>query len=219
MLFKKIADNREDDSYATAMRRKRFGFFLELLAGLPRPLTILDVGGTQAFWERMAFVDEPGVNITVLNLDPQTVHHAGFISIIGDATDLSLFADDAFDVTFSNSVIEHVGDMAKQRRMAEEVVRVGRRYFVQTPNYYFPIEPHYLFPGFQWLPLETRAWLLHHYDLGWTKRKATREAARQSVAAVKLLRKKEVLALFPHANLYAEKVAGLTKSFVVYGGW
>jgi len=201
------------------MRRKRFGFFLELLAGVPRPLSILDVGGTQGFWERMAFTDEPGVSITVLNLDPQPVHLAGFTSIIGDATNLSLFADHAFDVVFSNSVIEHVGDMAKQRRMAEEVARVGQRYFVQTPNYYFPIEPHYLFPGFQWLPLGARAQLLYHFDLGWTKRKATIEAARQSVASVKLLRKKEVLALFPHANLYEEKVAGLTKSFVVYDGW
>lgn len=219
MLFKKIADNREDDSYATVMRRKRFVFFLDLLAGVPRPLSILDVGGTQGFWERMAFVEEPGVSITVLNLDPQPVHHAGFTSIIGDATDLSLFAANAFDVVFSNSVIEHVGNTDKQRRMAEEVARVGRRYFVQTPNYFFPIEPHYLFPAFQWLPLEARAWLLHHFDLGWTKRKPTIEAARQSVGSVSLLRKKELLALFPHANLYEEKVAGLTKSFVVYSGW
>ena len=219
MLFKKIADNREDDSYATAMRRKRFGFFLDLLAGVPRPLTILDVGGTQGFWERMAFIDESGVSITVLNLEPQPVRHAGFTSIIGDATDLSLFADDAFDVVFSNSVIEHVGDTAKQRRMAAEVERVGRRYFVQTPNYYFPIEPHYLFPGFQWLPLRARAWLLHHFDLGWTKRKSTKAEARQSVASVRLLRKRQLLALFPQAKLFEEQVAGLTKSFVVYGGW
>ncbi|WP_095044289.1 class I SAM-dependent methyltransferase [Candidatus Promineifilum breve] len=201
------------------MRRQRFGLFLELLASVPRPLTILDVGGTQDFWERMDFLDEAGIHITILNLEPQPVRFSGFTSIIGDATNLALFADDAFDVVFSNSVIEHVGDNKKQRRMAEEVQRVGRRYFVQTPNYYFPIEPHYLFPGFQWLPLEWRAWLLHHYDLGWYQRHETRQQARESVGSVSLLRKGEFASLFPAGRLYEEKVFGLTKSFVAYGGW
>lgn len=201
------------------MRRKRFGLFLDLINTVPKPISILDVGGTQGFWERMDFVNEPGVNITILNLEPQQVKYDNFSSVIGDATDLSLFAEDAFDIVFSNSVIEHVGDFEQQRKMALEVARVGKRYFIQTPNYYFPIEPHYLFPGFQWLPIETRAWLLHRFDLGWSKRKHTRSEARESVSSVRLLRKKEFLSLFPGAELYEEKVGGLSKSFVVYSGW
>ena len=55
MLFKRLADNRQDDSYATSMRRRRFQFFLDLLNSVPRPLTILDVGGTQDFWARLGF--------------------------------------------------------------------------------------------------------------------------------------------------------------------
>lgn len=219
MLFEKIADNRKNDSLATTLRRKRFGLFLELLSGVPRPLKILDVGGTQGFWERMEFTAEPGITITVLNLEAQPVKFDGFSSIVGDATDLSLFTANSFDVVFSNSVIEHVGDTRQQRRMAQEIVRVGQRYFVQTPNYFFPIEPHYLFPGFQWLPLEARAWLLNHFDLGWKKRAATREEALRSVSSVRLLRKEQLRSLFPQANLYEEKVMGLTKSFVVYAGW
>jgi SAM-dependent methyltransferase len=215
-LFRKIADNRVDDSFATSMRRKRFKFFLELLAAVPRPLSILDVGGTQDFWEHMAFTAEPGVQITILNLDPQAVKFANFTSVVGDATNLSLFADDSFDVVFSNSVIEHVGDSRQQHRMAREVDRVGKRYFVQTPNYFFPVEPHYHFPGFQWLPLELRARLLRQFDLGWAKRAATVEEARQSVGSIRLLRKRELLSLFPYANLYEEKIFGLTKSFVAY---
>lgn len=218
-MFKKIVDNRESDSYATQMRQRRFQRFLSLLDTVPRPLTILDVGGTQGFWERMGFVDEPGVQFTILNIEPQAVHHAQFNSVVGDATDLSVFASDSFDVVFSNSVIEHVGNLDSQRRMAQEIRRVGRRYFVQTPNYYFPIEPHFLFLGFQWLPLETRAWLLHHFDLGWYKRLPTHEAARREAAAVTLLKKGELLSLFPGAELYCEEVLGLTKSFVVYDGW
>lgn len=186
---------------------------------MPRPLTILDVGGTQGFWERMGFVDEPDITLTILNLEPQEVRYSHFHSVVGDATDLSLFADHSFDVVFSNSVIEHVGDLNNQRRMAQEVRRVGRRYFLQTPNYYFPIEPHFLFVGFQWLPLSTRAWLLHHFDLGWYKRFPTREAARREAAAVTLLKRNELQALFPDAELYCEKIMGLTKSFVVFDGW
>lgn len=216
MLFKRIADNRENDSYATAMRRQRFGFFLELLANVPRPLSILDIGGTQGFWERMQFIDARGVKITILNLEPQPVRYDIFTSIVGDATNLSLFATGSFDVVFSNSVIEHVGDHDRQNSMAREIERVGRRYFVQTPNYFFPIEPHYLFPGFQWLPLQARAWLLNHFNLGWNKRSPTLEQARQSVGSVRLLRKRELMHLFPQANLYEEKVFGMTKSFVVY---
>lgn len=219
MLFERIADNRQNDSLATNMRRKRFGIFLNLLDRVPRPLTILDVGGTQGFWERMDFINKPDIAITVLNLESQAIRFDGFSSIVGDATNLSFFTDQSFDVVFSNSVIEHVGDTIQQRRMAQEIVRVGKRYFVQTPNYYFPVEPHYLFPAFQWLPLDVRAWLLNHFDLGWNKRAATREEALQSVSSVRLLRKSQLLSLFPQANLYKEKVLGLTKSFVVYGGW
>ena len=62
------------------------------------------------------------------------------------------FRDEAFDVVFSNSVIEHVGDAASQRRFAREVARVGRAYWVQTPNRWFPVEQHLLTPLVHWLP-------------------------------------------------------------------
>lgn len=219
MFFRNVADNRSDDSYATSMRRKRFDLFLSLLAGVPRPLSILDVGGTQGFWERMGFLEEEGVHITVLNLTPQPVIYDNFSSVLGDATDLKEYEDNTFDVVFSNSVIEHVGDITDQQRMATEVMRVGRRYFVQTPNYFFPLEPHFLFPGFQWLPVDTRAWLLNHFDLGWSKKVPSLTQAHEQVSQIRLLREAEVVSLFPGASLYHERVFGLVKSFVVYGGW
>ena len=77
-----------------------------------------------------------------------------FVSLpdVGDAVDMPGISDGAFDVVFSNSVIEHVETYENQRRMAAEIRRVGRRYFVQTPNRHFPLEPHFLVPGFQLLP-------------------------------------------------------------------
>ena len=67
---------------------------------------------------------------------------------------------------FSNSVIEHVPPQL-QSKFAEEVARVATRYFVQTPNRYFPIEPHYQLPLFQFLPKGIRKALNKRFALGW----------------------------------------------------
>jgi len=219
VLFKKIVDNREEDSYATAMRRKRFQFFLELLARIPPPFSILDVGGTANFWQRMGVVEQDNIRITLLNLDPTPLPSRQFRAVVGDATNMREFKDGAFDVVFSNSVIEHVGDFDQQRRMADEVRRVGRRYFLQTPNYFFPLEPHFLFPGFQWLPRDARVGLIRRFNLGWVKRITDRVEAEARIDHTRLLRRSELQALFPDANWYEEKIMGLTKSFVVYEGW
>jgi 2-polyprenyl-3-methyl-5-hydroxy-6-metoxy-1,4-benzoquinol methylase len=216
---RKIYDNARSDSLAARMRRKRFTFFLQLLNAVPRPLTILDVGGRQRFWEVMGFAQEPDVHITLLNIEPAKIHYDNFLAMTGDATCMDNFLDNQFDVVFSNSVIEHVGSFEQQKQMAREVRRVARRYFIQTPNYYFPIEPHFLFIGFHWLPLKARAWLHSQFNLGWRKRIPDRQLAQESVAQVRLLRKKELLSLFPHCRLYEEKIMGLTKSLIVYGGW
>jgi 2-polyprenyl-3-methyl-5-hydroxy-6-metoxy-1,4-benzoquinol methylase len=214
-----MADNRDTESWAAKMRKRRFAFFLHLLQDVERPVHILDVGGEQRFWEVMSFTDVPGVHITLLNVNKPEVRHANFSELQGDATHLIGIDDRQFDVVFSNSVLEHVGGYNQQKRMAQEVRRVGKRYFVQTPNYWFPIEPHFLFPGFQYLPVSIRAFLINHFDLGWMKRIPEIQQARAQVEEIRLLREKELLELFPDSELYREKVLGLTKSFVVYHGW
>jgi hypothetical protein len=128
------------------------------------------------------------------------------------------FGDKQFDVVFSNSVIEHVGDFADQRRMADEVQRVGRRYYVQTPNRYFPMEPHFLFPLFGVLPIPVRAFLLRHLSLGWYTKIGDRAESFRVARSIRLLTRRELLSLFPGAQLVRERVAGLTKSYTVFGG-
>jgi hypothetical protein len=215
----KLVDNIDPDSYAARMRRKRFALFRTLLQGIPRPLEILDIGGTQEFWEIMDFTDVPGISVTLVNLQRPDTWYENFSGLAGNATDLSELADNQFDVVFSNSVIEHVGSYQQQRLMAQEVRRVGERYFVQTPNYYFPIEPHFLLPGFQWLPRSVRVLLVSHFSLGWMQRMPDPVQARELVESTRLLRKQELLTLFPGAEIYEERMLGLTKSFVAYGGW
>ena len=150
-LFSRIVDFRDPNSLSSRMRRRRLAFFEGLLDLLPRPVTILDVGGTAAFWQALQVGD--GVTIIILNLRSEPVQEPHLRSIAGDARDLSAFADRSIDIVYSNSVIEHVGSLEDQRRMADEIRRVGKRYFVQTPNAYFPLEPHFLVPGFQFMPL------------------------------------------------------------------
>lgn len=86
-------------------RTRRHALLLSLTKPLPRPLRILDIGGTMGYWQ---YHEPPeGATITLLNLRTQDVP-AGFVSLVGDACDLSLFSDGEFDLVFSNSVIEHV---------------------------------------------------------------------------------------------------------------
>jgi hypothetical protein len=100
--------------------------------------------------------------------------------------------------------------------MAAEVRRVGRGYYIQTPNRYFPLEPHFLLPGFQFLPLRLRVWLVRHFSLGWFPRIADARQALAEVAAIRLLSEAEFRALFPGAVIYKERYFGVTKSFVAY---
>ena len=163
---------------------------------------------------------DPGdVRVTLLNIEHQRVTSEKFVSTVGDARAMPQYSRGSFDVVFSNSVIEHVGSYADQGKMAGEVTRVGRHYWVQTPNKRFPLEPHFLFPFFQYLPLGVRAQMVHRFDVGWYKRIPDLAVARAEVESIRLLTRKRFAALFPEATIHSEKLGGLTKSFVAYGGW
>lgn len=220
-VFGKIYDNERSDSLATYLRKKRVALLQSLLESIPGSLKILDIGGTENFWQTVGLLERKVgiIEITLLNLTKEKVESPNMKSAIGDARNLKQFEDNAFDVVFSNSVIEHVGDWDEQAQMANEVRRVGKRYFIQTPNLYFPIEPHFVFPFFQFLPLWLRVWLVTHYDLGWYKKLPSKQKAIAEVSAIKLLSKKKLTNLFPDGKIYEEKFLGLTKSFVVYSGW
>lgn len=201
-------------------RRKRFALFEALIAPLPRPLRILDVGGTQQFWQDMGFLGARDIAIVLLNVSHDAPPRANFTTVIGDATDMREFADGEFDIVFSNAVLEHVGDFAQQQRMAREVRRVGKRYFVQTPNRYFPIEPHFFsIPYFQLLPFRVKVFLVRHFEIGWYPRLRDEHEAREAVRMVRLLSRRDLRRIFPGATLYGERLYGLTKSYTAYAGW
>lgn len=217
-MLTSIANNSVDTSPAGRFRKKRFELFLSLIADLARPVRVLDIGGTQEFWTVMGLRQEDGISVTILNLHDELSLLPGFSSVTGDARRTGL-PDNGFDVVFSNSVIEHLSSYPDQQLMASEVRRLARRYFVQTPNKHFPVEPHFLFPFFQFLPQRTRIWLVRHFHMGWYPRTPGCVEARRIVEGVRLLDRSELLTLFPDATLFEEKCFGLNKSFVALRGW
>jgi SAM-dependent methyltransferase len=181
-------------------------------------MSILDIGGCPQYWELMAagMALVQRLHVTLLNMEPYTVSCNNYTALVGDARSMPQFADQQFDIVFSNSTIEHVGNFADQLRMANEIKRIGRKYCVQTPNRYFPIEPHFVFPLFQFLPIGLQVILLRHFDMGWYPRTRDRREAERHVSSIRLLCRKEVEQLFPEASIFEERYYGLVKSFVAY---
>ena len=214
-----FADSQRPGSVADRFRQRRFAAFRELVDALPGPIRILDIGGTPGFWERVGYAGHDRVEIVLVNLVEQDAPHDNITAQVGDASDLSRFADDAFEVAVSNSVIEHLPTFELQARMAAEMLRVGRRAYLQTPNRYFPVEPHYLFPFFGILPIGVRAFLLRRMSLGWHKRQRDPAAAVADVRSIRLLTGSELRRLFPAARIGRERLFGLTKSYIVLDGW
>lgn len=218
-LLRKWADNHRSGSLADKLRKKRFALFESLIRELPRPINILDVGGTEAYWERMGFLPAEGIHITLLNTYQSTVKYSGVESIKGDARHMKQFADNSFHIVFSNSVIEHVGTASDQQRMVDEMRRVAPKLYLQTPNRCFPLEPHFLFPFFQFLPLTLQTRLLMSFSLGWYPRQESKEKAAALAASTRLMTHAELKKLFPGSTIVKERFAGITKSFVVLEGW
>jgi predicted SAM-dependent methyltransferase len=205
----------EKTAIGNNFRNRRFQFFLDKIAHLPKPIQILDVGGMPKFWEQRGMQNNPDIHVTLLNLEAQPVAFSNFKSVAGDATNMHFIADKQFDLVFSNSVIEHLYTKENQLKMSREVKRVGKYYFVQTPNRYFPVEAHYMLPYMQFIPKTVRYFILTKTKLSLLK-KWDPAFARQCINEIRLLNLKEMKGLFPEGKIFLEKYAGLTKSITAY---
>jgi SAM-dependent methyltransferase len=185
-------------------RRQRMRLFSRLLPSTPET-TVLDVGGGPMNWQWC----EPMPRVTTLNL------RSG--DVVADGRRLP-FRDGSFDVVFSNSVIEHVGSRMDQEAFACEIGRVGRRYFVQTPNRNFPIEPHFMTPLVQFLPVGLRARLARNFTLWGLITRPAPDTVASSVRSIRLLTPSDMRRLFPDARLHRERLFGLAKSLVAVRG-
>ena len=180
-----------------------------------KTIRILDVGGTDYFWKGSQIPNVPGVSITLLNLQLEKTTHPHIKALVGDATSMPEFEDKTFDLVFSNSVIEHLYTHKNQAKMAAEIQRVGKRYFVQTPNKYFPVEAHYALPFAQYMPKGLLFFLLTKTRLSRMARWKPQDA-KQYQDEIRLLNEKEMKALFPDSKMLKEKTLGMTKSLTAH---
>ena len=175
---------------ARARRRRHARLFA--LTRLPSGARVLDVGcgpiGLRAL--------EPELDITGVDVLDMPGYPGPFVQ--ADASEGLPFAQDEFDLVYCSSVIEHVPP-ARRAPFAAEIKRVGRGWFVQTPAFSFPIEPHSLLPGAHWLPPRVRR---AYWRLG----------ASGTWEEIALLRRAEIEALFGPAR--AERMGPLVKSWV-----
>jgi hypothetical protein len=186
---------------------------------------ILDIGGVPDYWRVYGadLVADSRVSICLLNLSfPDDKYSSEFDHkferLTGDARKLDGISDKSFDVAHSNSVIEHVGRWADMYSMAEEVRRVTRLHYVQTPYWGFPVDPHNRTPFFHWMPEQWRCQLVLRRKLGFWSRATNVDEAMRMVQSSYLLDRKQFGALFPTSSIFSEIVYGLTKSLVAVGG-
>lgn len=172
-------------------------------------MRVLDVGGDARSWQIGGV--RPG-HVTLLNIAKPDAPESWMTGVAGDACeDLDL---GTFDLAFSNSVIEHVGGHWRRLRYAELVRRSAPSYWVQTPYRYFPIEPHFLVPGLQFLPIGAQARVVSRWPVGNYSSISDRALALQAVTDVELQSKAQMQAYFPDAELKAERFGPLVKSWV-----
>ena len=181
--------------------------------------SIIDVGGTTRFWALYGHsFDWERTTVQCVNRDPEHAFERDAPANVsirrGDARDLGAFGDASFDIAFSNSVIEHVGLYADMERMASEIRRVAESYFVQTPYYWFPYEPHAHTPVLHWLPQPLAVRIVMAKRCGFWARQAEVGAATRTVQSAILLTIRQFQALFPDAEIQRERLFGLTKSLV-----
>jgi hypothetical protein len=180
----------------------------------PKPTDlVLDVGVIDTTWRSSNFLESAypwPEQLTAVGLEPMPTFQRVFPAVkfvVADGRHLP-FAEQSFDIGFSNAVIEHVGSRANQRRFVAELVRTCRTVFIATPNAAFPIDPHTLLPFVHWLPR-----CLRHPIL-----RVTGNRKWASEEALNPLRAGELAKMFPSGvsvRVERQRVLGMTTVLMV----
>lgn len=220
----RLADYENPRSLGSWLRRRRLGPLLGLLSRVHArhgAVNVLDVGGTREYWSIVPDSAWSGfrMHVSVLNLPGMAggVDDERFTFLEGDGCDLAGIGPKSFHLAHSNSALEHVGEWPRMTAFAAELRRVSVSYYVQTPYFWSPFEPHFMWPFFHWLPIPLRARLLMTMDLGQYDRRRDPAEAIRMVEEVRLVDRWMMRALFPDARLRLERVLLVPKSIIAIG--
>jgi len=151
------------EEFTVRSRRKKFELFMSSMQPTP-DTSILDIGVSDHIGRATNYLEmwypypEKITALGVGRVEDYSNFRKEFPEVnfvLGDGRNLD-FPDNGFDIVFSNAVVEHVGSEKEQRKFISEITRVGKRIFITTPNYWFPLDAHTLIPFAHWLPQATK---------------------------------------------------------------
>jgi hypothetical protein len=212
-------------AYSARQRQRRGAVFLERLHPAPAD-RILDLGSEDG--AHIARILGRDYDVFIADIDHEALERGhrkyGFTPVVIPEDGTLPFADAHFDIVFCSSVIEHAtvnktdllhyrstrefrhAAWVRQQRLADEIRRIGRRYYVQTPYRYFPVESHTWFPAVVVvLPRRMQIRLINRLNRFWPKK---------TTPDFNLLTPREMRALFPDAEVLYERSCGLLKSMI-----
>ena len=199
------------DSWSGRRRAERWQWFVRAFPGLS-DMSVIDLGGDPSTWTGS---DVHPKHVHIVNITRSEASVPDWIELdTGDACALpERILSRRYDLVFSNSVLEHVGGHERRMRFAEAVHALGPAHWVQTPYRYFPIEPHWIAPGMQFMPVRVRAALARRWPLA-KVRPTDLHGAVAGVLWTELVDKTQMRYYFPQSVIRAERFAGLTKSII-----
>jgi len=193
--------------FASYTRGARMRLFIKIMKPV-EGMKIIDLGGQTDIWD---YVEVP-LKITCLNLpgiamiNYETHHDIKYVE--GDACDMPNFKFGDFDMVYSNSVIEHVGNIEKRTQFADEVKRLSNNYWIQTPCKGFPIEAHTGMPFWWYYPSWLKKYLINRWSIklpAWT----------EMVKTTTFVNKEELKTMLPNSDIRTEWFI-FPKSIIVY---
>jgi hypothetical protein len=205
-----LIDPARPGSFVFRCRQRRHEEFNRRFPDLEN-MRVLDLGGTVASWRASAV--RP-LKLTLVNLSHEQEHDSSESWMEVVYADACTGGFGKYDLVFSNSLLEHLGGHARRRQFADVVHESAPYWWVQTPYRYFPVEPHWVFPGFQFLPFRVRQEITQRWKIGHVGAHADTAEAARLVAEVELISVTEMRSYFPAGDIWFERFAGLPKSLV-----
>jgi len=199
---------------------------LELFNKLMKPtkeMKILDIGAEISPADEfiVKFIDKyPWKNnMSAINLSSEHIsliqqYYPEIDARVGDACDLP-WEDKHFDIVYSNAVIEHLGNFEKQKQMAAEIIRVGKSWFVTTPNRWYPFEFHMRLPFVTWLPRNGYIRFGRIISYNHVKRKYVTGIKHDNL---RLMTAKELNHCFPTSRVIKQRVTFMAETLICVGG-
>jgi len=198
---------------------------LELFNKLMNPtkeMKILDIGAeiNPTNENIIQFIDSYSWNnnVSAINLSSEHIslikqYYPEVDARVGDACALP-WEDKHFDIVYSNAVIEHLGSFEKQKKMAAEVMRVGKSWFITTPNRWYPFEFHMRLPFVTWLPRNGYIRFGQLISYNHVERKYMTGIKRDGL---RLITAKELKHCFPSSRIIKQRVTFMAETLICVG--